>query len=64
MSRLTTLEINQYTPRHPCFRKEPMGWKEKLQQVAKAHETLNLVGMVNLEELPWFSPCQEPHPEE
>jgi hypothetical protein len=64
MSRLTTLERNQSAPRHPFVRKEPTGWKEKPQQEEKAPDTLNPVGMVNLEELPWCSPCQEPHPEE
>jgi hypothetical protein len=64
MSRLTNLERNQSAPRHPFIRKEATGWKEKPQQEEKAPDTLNPVGMVNLEELPWCSPCQEPHPEE
>jgi hypothetical protein len=29
-----------------------------------SNDTLNPVGMVNLEESPWCSPCQEPHPED
>jgi hypothetical protein len=63
MSRLKTLERNQFSPRNPFIKKEPTGWKEKNQQEEKALDTLNPVGMMNLEELPWCSPCQEPHPE-
>jgi hypothetical protein len=61
---LTILERNQSAPRHLFVRKEATGWKAKPQQEAKAPDTLNPVGMVNLEELPWCSPCQEPLPEE
>jgi len=64
MSWLKNLERNQSAPRKPFIRKEPTGWKEKPQKKAKAPNTLNHVGMVNLEELPWYSLYQEPHLEE
>jgi hypothetical protein len=46
MSQLTTFERNQSAPRNPFSKKEPIGWE------AKTLDTLNPVGMVNLEELP------------
>jgi hypothetical protein len=66
MNRLTSLERNQSALRPPFVRqqRDATGWKEKPQQEAKAPDTLNPVGMVNLEESPWCSPCQEPHPED
>jgi hypothetical protein len=56
--------MNQSASRHPFVRKESTGWKEKPQQEEKSLDTLNHVGMVNLEEFPWCFPCQEPHLEE
>jgi outer membrane receptor for ferric coprogen and ferric-rhodotorulic acid len=66
MNRLTSLEKNQSAQR-PSFLKQQRdatGWKTKHQQEAKALNTLNPVGMVNLEESPRCSPCQEPHLED
>ena len=34
------------------------------QQEVKDPNTLNLIGMVNIEELPWCFPCQEMHLED
>ena len=59
MSRLTTLEGNQSSPRHPFVRKEPTGWKANPQKEVKAPNTLNPIRMVNLEELPWCSLFQD-----
>ena len=66
MNRLTSMERNQSALRPPFVRQQRnvIGWKEKPQQEAKAPDTLNLVGMVNLEESPWCYPCQESHTED
>jgi hypothetical protein len=64
MNMLTTLE-RYHHPSKPKFIRQPnVGWKPRPQQEAKAPNTLDLFGMVCLEELPWCLPCQEPHPKE
>jgi hypothetical protein len=57
------VERNQSTSRPQFTRqqRDAIGWKPRPQQEEKAPDTLNLVGMVNTEETPWCSPCQEPH---
>jgi hypothetical protein len=66
MGRLTTVERNQSAlrPQFTRQQRDAIGWKPKPQQEAKAPDTLNPVGMVNTEETPWCSPCQEPHLED
>jgi hypothetical protein len=66
MGRLTTVERNQSTPRPQFTRqqRDATGWKPRPQQEAKAPDTLKPVGMVDTEQTPWCSPCQEPHRED
>jgi hypothetical protein len=65
MNRLTTLERHHSAPRPQFIRqqRENTGWKPRPQQEAKAPDTLNPVGMVNMEGSPWCFPCEEPHSE-
>jgi hypothetical protein len=66
MGRLTTVERNQSAPRPQFARqqRDATGWKPRPQQEAKAPDTLKPVGMVDTEQTPWCSPCQEPHRED
>jgi hypothetical protein len=66
MGRLTTVERNQSAPRPQFTRqqRDATGWKPRPQQEAKAPDTLKPVGMVDTEQTPWCSPCQEPHRED
>ena len=41
-----------------------MGWKERPQKEVKISYNLNPIGLVNIDESQWCSPCQEPHPNE
>jgi hypothetical protein len=66
MGRLTIVERNKYAliPHFIKHQRDAIGWTLKPQQEAKSPNTLNPVGMVNTEETPWCSPCQEPHQED
>jgi len=65
MNKIKNMERNQPALRLPFVRqqKDATGSKTRPQQEAKALNTLNPVGMVNIEESPWCSPCQEAHQE-
>jgi hypothetical protein len=53
MNRLTTLERYHHPPNLSLSDNQNAGWKPRPQQEAKAPDTLDLVGMVNLEGSPW-----------
>jgi hypothetical protein len=61
MNRLTTLERYHHSSK-PQFVGQPnAGWKPRPPLEDKEPDTLDPVGMVNLETFPWCFPCQEPH---
>jgi len=66
MGQLTIVKRNQSIsrPQFSGHERYSINWKPRPQQEAKALATLNLVGMVNIEETTWCSPFQEPHQED
>jgi hypothetical protein len=65
MNQMKNMERNQFSLRLPFVRqwKDVIGSNTRPQQEAKDLNTLNPIGMVNIEESPWCSPYQEAHQE-
>jgi hypothetical protein len=64
MNRLTTLEINQFSPKMRVFIKQILCWKPRPKQEEKDPISLDLVGMVSTKGIQWFFPFNEAYLEE